>query len=49
MNMMIAIDTDRRPAHRPVPAPTERPAAAGVERAVPTCECPEYCQLDHGN
>lgn len=49
MNNTIVIEADRRPAFRSPAAPAERPGATGAERPAPTCECPEYCLLDHSN
>jgi len=49
MNNTIVIEADRRPAFRSAAAPAERPGAPGAERPAPTCECPEYCLLDHSN
>ena len=49
MKNMIVIEADRRAASWSASAAAERPGATGAERPVPTCECPEYCLLDHSN
>ena len=51
MDTTIASPTAPHPTPRSAMAPAARPSIVTLraEPMAPTCECPEYCLLDHSN